>query len=74
MGLAALLAIDVAVVVLVDVVITLMGKGAPHLWLPGGLATLSIDRYTITLEDQYCLWVWPTVKGSSVDSGRYLGA
>jgi hypothetical protein len=45
MGLAALLAIDVAVVVLVDVVITLMGKGAPHLWLPGGLATLMLTTF-----------------------------
>ena len=34
-GLAALLALDVGVVVLLDSVITLMGKGAPHLWLPG---------------------------------------
>lgn len=51
MGLAALLAIDVAVVVLVDVVITLMGRGAPHLWLPGGLATLIIDIISISLKE-----------------------
>lgn len=43
-GLAALLALDVGVVVLLDAVITLMGKGAPHLWLPGQRSTVLAKR------------------------------
>lgn len=44
-GLAALLALDGVVVLLLDAVITLMGKGAPHLWLPGKVAaSVSVQK------------------------------